>query len=167
MSLTFCLDFSSTKQLRTKFYFVTRFLLKFVWNIVYGVSHNKYLIFSPAFRMTKNNALCCMKNRAYGSVPVRYIPKKSYKVEDSKSLKSSEDEEIQDCVRIRASDGGRSYRTTFAWDEKNKIQDKKPMNNLIFDAESGIILFRTTAQLKQIYSPVMHLKWKQSCSSFA
>ncbi|RVX14567.1 hypothetical protein CK203_012060 [Vitis vinifera] len=103
---------------------------------IYGVSHNKYLIFSPAFRMTKNNALCCMKNRAYGSVPVRYIPKKSYKVEDSKSLKSSEDEEIQDCVRIRASDGGRSYRTTFAWDEKNKIQDKKPMNNLIFDAES-------------------------------
>ena len=52
--------------------------------------------------MKKNDALCCLKNRAYGSVPVRYIPKKSYKVEDSKSLKSSEEEEIQDCVRIRA-----------------------------------------------------------------
>ena len=163
MSLTFCLDFSSTKQLRTKFYFVTRFLLKFVWNIVYGVSHNKYLIFSPAFRMTKNNALCCMKNRAYDSVPIRYIPR----VEDSKSLKSSEEEEIQDCVRIRAWDGGRRYQTTFAWDEKNKIKDKRPMNNLIFDAESGIILFRTMTWLKQIYSPIIHLKWKQSCSSFA
>ncbi|KAL6313870.1 hypothetical protein AAG906_010289 [Vitis piasezkii] len=95
----------------------------------------QYRPFSIAW-MKKNNALCCMKNRAYGSVPVRYIPKKSYKVEDSKSLKSSEEEKIQDCVRIRASDGGRSYRTTFAWDEKNKIQDKRPMNNLIFDAES-------------------------------
>lgn len=95
----------------------------------------QYRPFSIAW-MKKNSALCCMKNRAYGSVPVRYIPKKSYKVEDSKSLKSSEEEEIQDCVRIRASDGGRSYRTTFAWDEKNKIQDKRPMNNLIFDAES-------------------------------
>ena len=48
--------------------------------------------------MKKNDALCCLKNRAYGSVPVRYIPKKSYKVEDSKSLKSYEEEEIQDGV---------------------------------------------------------------------
>ena len=59
---------------------------------------NNFSFFFPAFRMKKNNALCCMKNRAYDSVPIRYIPK----VEDSKSLKSSEEEEIQDCVRIRA-----------------------------------------------------------------
>ena len=55
---------------------------------------SNFSFFFPAFRMKKNNALCCMKNRAYDSVSVRYIPKKSYKVEDSKSLKSSEEEEI-------------------------------------------------------------------------
>ncbi|KAJ9675400.1 hypothetical protein PVL29_024361 [Vitis rotundifolia] len=95
----------------------------------------QYLPFFVAW-MKKNNALCCMKNRAYDSIPIRYIPKKSYKVEDSKSLKSYEEEKIQDCVRIRASDSGRSYQTTFAWDEKNKIQDKRPMNSLTFDVES-------------------------------
>lgn len=87
-----------------------------------------------------------MKNRAVSSVPVRYIPKKSSKVEESKPLKSSEEVEIQDSVSPRASVGGQSYTRTFARDEKNKILDKRPMEKLTFDAESGMILFRTTAQ---------------------
>ena len=106
--------------------------------------------------MKKNNAVCCMKNRAYGSVPVRYILKKSSKVEESESLRISKKEENDDCVRIRPSDSEQSYRRTSVWDEKNQIQNKRPMNNLIFDAESGMILFRTTDQLKLIYSHVMH-----------
>ena len=109
--------------------------------------------------MKKNHAVCCMKNRAYGSVPVRYIPKKSSKVEESKSLRISKKEENDDCVRIRASDSEQSYRRTSVWDEKNQIQNKRPMNNLVFDAESGIILFRATDQLKLIYSHVMHFNW--------
>ena len=50
-------------------------------------------------------------------------------------------EENDDCIRIRASNGEQSYRTTSVWDEKNQIQNKRPMNNLIFDADSGMILF--------------------------
>ncbi|KAL5735583.1 hypothetical protein ACOSP7_030050 [Xanthoceras sorbifolium] len=103
----------------------------------------------------KNNEILCLKGRDYSSsVPVRYVPKKSSKVNESedtflrKSLEKKElDKSLDASYKLRnevVKTGGRGVKRSVILDEKlrnqNQNQNQNEMlsvNNLLFDDDDA------------------------------
>ncbi|KAJ7963563.1 Regulatory protein recX [Quillaja saponaria] len=87
-------------------------------------------------RVARKSQIMCLKRREHSSsFPVRYIPKKSSKVEISETplpRKSLEENKYRvKELKINVKDHGSSVQKTFAYDYKGQNQNQRP-NNLVF-----------------------------------
>lgn len=102
------------------------------------------------FRISKNNAISCVKGRDYSSsFPVRYVPKKSVKIKESensvpvKGLERNELRKQPDAsgLRTEVSNSGRDVKTSFASHKKFQNHNRMTKNNILLDAAKQGIMF--------------------------
>jgi hypothetical protein len=109
---------------------------KKIWEFNRSVVFNSKFLF--VYRVKKNNvtAITCLQSRDYcSSVPVRYIPRRSSKIDKPESplpIKGSKKNEFRDY-----SDG--MQRNFVSDEEKSQNQDQMLKNIVLFDdAEQGM-----------------------------